>query len=185
MEDVNIKTIELGDKPPLIHRVSQPLLNERGIWIDADVTYNGRCHITITTRLNLLRLKRPPRPLVDPIHPTEATPDTGIQLNASLNSEDRSTPYDNVSNSAIFDSDAESLGSSSSESEGAHPENTPDTQHADGYAFKFLYLYYINVFTVYKDAVKLIVMKVKILYISNFTGVNQAMQGAYSNLWTV
>lgn len=137
MEDVNIKTIELGDKPPLIHRVSQPLLNERGIWIDADVTYNGRCHITITTRLNLLRLKRPPRTLTDQTHQTEGSADAGVQLNTTLNSEDRNSLSDTVSNNAIFDSDAESIGSSSSDSDGIHTENAPDAQHADGYAFNY------------------------------------------------
>lgn len=58
MEDVNIAQIYLGDKPPLIHKVSQPLMDERGTWIDADVTYEGLMHMTITTKLNLLRLKR-------------------------------------------------------------------------------------------------------------------------------
>lgn len=58
MEEVIIAQVNLGDTPPLVHRVSQPLLDERGTWIDADVTYEGLMHMTITTKLNLLRLKR-------------------------------------------------------------------------------------------------------------------------------
>lgn len=42
MEEVQIAQVNLGDTPPLIHRVSQPLLDERGTWVDADVTYEGR-----------------------------------------------------------------------------------------------------------------------------------------------
>lgn len=30
MEEVQIAQVNLGDTPPLIHRVSQPLLDERG-----------------------------------------------------------------------------------------------------------------------------------------------------------
>lgn len=147
MEDVNIKTIEWGDKPPLIHRVSQPLLNERGIWIDADVTYNGLCHVTITTRLNLLRLRKPPKQTAENtpgqasqqqaeagVGVTPVNSDTSLQPSTSASSEERSNIYhESVPNNAIFDSDAESVGSSSSDSDAAHADQTADAQNADGY----------------------------------------------------
>lgn len=58
MEDVHVAEIFLGDTPPIIHQISQPLLDERGIWIDADITYEGLMHMTITTKMNLMRLKK-------------------------------------------------------------------------------------------------------------------------------
>ncbi|GAB0092368.1 testis-expressed protein 2 [Sergentomyia squamirostris] len=100
MEDVNIAQISLGDKPPLIHKVSQPLLDERGTWIDADVTYEGLMHMTITTKLNLLRLKRQQQ---------NSGGDIGMIVPDSISLSNGSC--------AIYDSDAESTGGSSSESE--------------------------------------------------------------------
>lgn len=98
MEDVNVAEIFLGETPPLIHRVSQPILDERGTWIDADITYEGLMHATITTKLNLLRLKKQ--------HTT-----THQHQNHSASSPSKSPKH------AIYDSDAESSGDSSSECE--------------------------------------------------------------------
>lgn len=98
MEDVNVAEIFLGETPPLIHRVSQPILDERGTWIDADITYEGLMHATITTKLNLLRLKKQDSSHQHQTHST--TPSTT-----------KSPKH------AIYDSDAESSGDSSSECE--------------------------------------------------------------------
>lgn len=58
MEEVRVEHVQLGDRPPLVHRISAPRLDERGTWLDADVTYEGLMHMTISTKLNLLRLRR-------------------------------------------------------------------------------------------------------------------------------
>lgn len=115
MEEVQIAQVNLGDTPPLIHRVSQPLLDERGTWVDADVTYEGLVHMTITTKLNLLRLKRQ-------------------QNHHELDSAARQSPTTSVSEKygstgdAIYDSNAESSGASSSESD------SPTQTNADNLA---------------------------------------------------
>ncbi|XP_073841764.1 uncharacterized protein isoform X3 [Musca autumnalis] len=145
MEDVIIKNIDLGDKPPLLHRVSQPLLDERGLWLDMDVTYEGLCQITVTTKLNLLRLKRPARSSNYVPDPNYAQMSNSPQYSTLLNndlagtsvagsggvagatsggvalSNDDLLPLDIPlpTGSAIYDSDAESTGSSSTESEGS------------------------------------------------------------------
>ncbi|XP_061395925.1 uncharacterized protein LOC133331557 [Musca vetustissima] len=121
MEDVIIKNIDLGDKPPLLHRVSQPLLDERGLWLDMDVTYEGLCQITVTTKLNLLRLKRPARSSNymggdSNYAQMSNSPQYSTLLNNDLaGTSDIPLP----TGSAIYDSDAESTGSSSTESEGS------------------------------------------------------------------
>ncbi|XP_059621006.1 testis-expressed protein 2 isoform X2 [Phlebotomus argentipes] len=127
MEDVNIAQIYLGDKPPLIHKVSQPMLDERGTWIDADITYEGLMHMTITTKLNLMRLRRQQQ---------NSGGDLGVIVPDSIG-------LTNGSSCAIYDSDAESTGGSSSESESqppAKPENVADTQQSfsSGSSRKFL-----------------------------------------------
>lgn len=58
MEDVHVAEIFLGETPPIIHKISQPLMDERGIWLDADISYEGLMHMTITTKMNLMRLKK-------------------------------------------------------------------------------------------------------------------------------
>lgn len=106
MEEVQIAQVNLGDTPPLIHRVSQPMLDERGTWVDADVTYEGLVHMTITTKLNLLRLKRQQNHGVDNLSKQSPT-----QSLSSMPEKYCST------GDAIYDSNAESSGASSSESD--------------------------------------------------------------------
>ncbi|XP_037953370.1 uncharacterized protein LOC119683624 isoform X2 [Teleopsis dalmanni] len=134
MEDVVITNIDLGNTPPLVHRISQPLLDERGTWVDADVTYEGLAHITVTTKLNLLRLKRSPRPtsLLDTSSTLSNVPP--IQLipedmeNSFLSIVNDQLVDVHSSSSAIYDSDAESSGGSSTESES--PVTTTVTETA-------------------------------------------------------
>lgn len=126
MEDVIIKDIDFGNTPFLVHRVSQPLIDERGVWLDADVTYEGLCHITVTTKLNLLRLKRPARSTIvmegtQGTSPQPFNPRITVTLNdeagAVRRGQDDELIYLTPSGSAIYDSDAESTGSSESEAE--------------------------------------------------------------------
>lgn len=138
MEEVIIAQVNLGDTPPLVHRVSQPLIDERGTWIDADVTYEGLMHMTITTKLNLLRLKRQH----NHHSTTSATPTTTashpVTSNAagggSADSSGIQTPtpahilIPEKSNDAIYDSNAESSGASSSESESFAQNNADLTE---------------------------------------------------------
>ncbi|KAG4072891.1 hypothetical protein HA402_002634 [Bradysia odoriphaga] len=131
MEEVQIAQVNLGDTPPLIHRVSQPLLDERGTWVDADVTYEGLVHMTITTKLNLLRLKRQQHHGVDSVSKQSPTPSVSSMPEKYCSSGD-----------AIYDSNAESSGASSSESDSptqTNAENLADQQSfGQGSSKKFL-----------------------------------------------
>ncbi|KMY98508.1 uncharacterized protein LOC6737355 isoform X2 [Drosophila simulans] len=119
MEEVIITNIYLGESPLLCHRVSQPMLDERGVWIDADVTYEGLAHITVTTKLNLLRIRSKTKsPMA-----TDNVPTTSILPEQSQDS--RSLSEVNSEN-VIYDSDAESSGGSSTESESPPPGNAPE-----------------------------------------------------------
>lgn len=110
MEDVTIAQLCLGDKPPLVHRVSQPLLDERGTWVDADLTYEGLIQATVTTKLNLLRLRR------QHAAASSSVGSFGQHSTDTLKGQ-KSPSAPCLQMSSIYDSDAESTGGSSSESE--------------------------------------------------------------------
>lgn len=140
MEEVIIAQVNLGDTPPLFHRFSQPMLDERGTWIDADITYEGLMHMTITTKLNLLRLKRQQQ------HNSTApnSGGSGSTLNSNVTGVSGGVSGINgsgcdptiltaaspvskeKSGEAIYDSNAESSGASSSESESS---SLPNAEH--------------------------------------------------------
>ena len=42
----------------MAHRASRPKLDERGLWIDLDVTYDGTACFTLVTKLNLMKIKQ-------------------------------------------------------------------------------------------------------------------------------
>ncbi|EDO44932.1 predicted protein, partial [Nematostella vectensis] len=53
IRDISIKDLSLGNSLPIISRVSLPVLDERGTWIDFDVTYSGGLVFTLETYLNV------------------------------------------------------------------------------------------------------------------------------------
>jgi len=135
MEEVVITNIYLGKSPMLFHRMSQPMLDERGVWLDADVTYEGLAHITVTTKLNLLRVRSKPKssPVLSDTLPGPETPPDMRNMPDEINQEG--------SNNAIYDSDAESSGGSSSEPESPPPgvsnEPTGQTEYVIKIQFGF------------------------------------------------
>lgn len=137
MEEIRIAHVDLGNRPPLIHRIATPRLDERGTWVDADVTYEGLMHMTITTKLNLLRLRRQtaaqevgqtvvgspsgsdPKSISETV---TSSPTSDKERNMATNGDsviEQRTPVKKVRRQVevLFDSDAESSGASSSESD--------------------------------------------------------------------
>lgn len=104
MEEVCIQEINLrSDTPPIIHKIYTPHVDERGIWIDADLTYEGLVHATISTKLNLMRLKKQENATcIDPLDKQYS----------------KSAPVE-----TIYDSDAESETSSSSDEDTSSATN--------------------------------------------------------------
>jgi hypothetical protein len=58
IEDLIITELDLGHNVPLAHRASRPRLDERGLWVDLDVTYEGTVCLTLETKLNLMKVKQ-------------------------------------------------------------------------------------------------------------------------------
>lgn len=43
---------------PMIHRVSKPWVDHRGIWFELEIVYHGTFHASVDTKLNLMKLKK-------------------------------------------------------------------------------------------------------------------------------
>ena len=50
--------IELGSEVPVIRRASQPYIDDRGLWVDLDITYTGGFLMSRETKCNLMKLKK-------------------------------------------------------------------------------------------------------------------------------
>lgn len=53
IRDIHITDLSLGHTFPLINKVSPPVLDEQGTWVDFDVTYSGGVVFTVETHLNI------------------------------------------------------------------------------------------------------------------------------------
>ncbi|XP_044731430.1 testis-expressed protein 2 isoform X2 [Chrysoperla carnea] len=60
IEELVITELNLGTSVPIIHKISEPTFDSRGVWVDFDITYEGSVHGTLVTKLNLMKLKKPP-----------------------------------------------------------------------------------------------------------------------------
>lgn len=60
IEQLTISELSLGSNPPLVHNIGNPTLDQRGLWIDLDVQYNGSLVLKLQTKLNLMKLKQLP-----------------------------------------------------------------------------------------------------------------------------
>lgn len=58
IQDLIITELDLGHSMPLAHHASRPKLDERGLWVDLDVTYEGTACFTLETKLNLMKVKQ-------------------------------------------------------------------------------------------------------------------------------
>jgi len=58
MESLLVTEVVIGHDAPMIHKVSKPALDERGLWFDLNIIYKGSVTMTVETKLNLMKLTR-------------------------------------------------------------------------------------------------------------------------------
>lgn len=58
IEALNLTELSLGRTAPFLHRATTPVLDDRGMWIDVDMTYEGLVVLILQTNLNLMKLKQ-------------------------------------------------------------------------------------------------------------------------------
>lgn len=56
MDQLTITEIDLGDRIPSIGHASAPYLDDRGLWIELDISYEGGFSITLETKCNLIKV---------------------------------------------------------------------------------------------------------------------------------
>ncbi|XP_047001749.1 testis-expressed protein 2 [Schistocerca americana] len=110
LEELLVSELDVGDTIPLIHRASLPVLDERGLWIDLDVTYQGLFCLTLETKLNLMKLKK-----------------IGIEPKSTKKSE---YSFTEKRGSPMFDSDLDDSAESSEEESEVHNKSTSEEETA-------------------------------------------------------
>ncbi|NP_001188257.1 testis expressed 2, gene 1 [Xenopus tropicalis] len=56
MNELTLTGLDMGTSLPQINSISNPTMNERGLWMDLDVSYSGFLQVTLETKMNLSRL---------------------------------------------------------------------------------------------------------------------------------
>uniref|UniRef100_A0A2C9K296 SMP-LTD domain-containing protein n=1 Tax=Biomphalaria glabrata TaxID=6526 RepID=A0A2C9K296_BIOGL len=60
IEELKVTDIHLGYEMPAIQHAYKPYLDEKGLWVDLNITYSGGFKMTIETKINLMKLKESP-----------------------------------------------------------------------------------------------------------------------------
>ena len=58
IEELQCTDIHMGYEIPAIRHAGRPYMDERGWWVDMDITYSGGFAMTIETKMNLMKLKK-------------------------------------------------------------------------------------------------------------------------------
>ncbi|XP_069838185.1 testis-expressed protein 2-like [Dendropsophus ebraccatus] len=107
MDELTLTGLDMGTSLPQVLSISTPSVNERGLWVDMEVTYTGSLQVTLETKMNLSRLGK------------DVTVDDGGSF-------DNRIPGTKMPRSRIFtDSDEESSSAGSSEDEEITITETP------------------------------------------------------------
>ncbi|XP_012214701.1 testis-expressed protein 2 [Linepithema humile] len=58
MESLLVTEVAIGQDAPMVHKITKPTLDQRGLWFDLNITYKGCLTMTVETKLNLMKLTR-------------------------------------------------------------------------------------------------------------------------------
>jgi len=58
MESLLVTEVVIGQDAPMVHKITKPVFDERGLWLDLNITYKGCLTMTVETKLNLMKLTR-------------------------------------------------------------------------------------------------------------------------------
>ncbi|XP_014664586.1 PREDICTED: testis-expressed sequence 2 protein-like [Priapulus caudatus] len=102
IDELTLTDIELGVSLPVMRRASLPWVDDRGLWVDLEVAYSGSFKMTLSTKVNLMKLKKDPE---------------------MAGSDSDETDKARRDLSAVTDSDVEDSAESSSDEESQAPED--------------------------------------------------------------
>lgn len=58
IEGITLTDLDLGTATPVVLRIHPPTLDDKGLWVDMDVKYEGNIVLALQTNLNLMKLKQ-------------------------------------------------------------------------------------------------------------------------------
>lgn len=106
IDELRITDLDFGNQLPVVKNISPPAMDEQGLWIFFDISYDGIFRMTLETKANLLKLKKAES--VEMTSPVEQR----------------------MSRSAIFNDEEEDSAESSTDDEGV--TDVPDTATEEG-----------------------------------------------------
>ncbi|XP_074775629.1 testis-expressed protein 2-like isoform X2 [Athene noctua] len=56
MNELTLTELDMGTSIPSVLSASNPTINDRGLWVDIEVTYSGSLQMTLETKMNLCKL---------------------------------------------------------------------------------------------------------------------------------
>ncbi|NXN97241.1 TEX2 protein, partial [Rhinopomastus cyanomelas] len=56
MNELTLTELDMGTSIPSVLSTSSPTINDRGLWVDMEVTYSGSLQMTLETKMNLCKL---------------------------------------------------------------------------------------------------------------------------------
>ncbi|XP_033921228.1 testis-expressed protein 2-like [Melopsittacus undulatus] len=56
MNELTLTELDMGTSIPSVLSASSPTMNDRGLWVDMEVTYSGSLQMTLETKMNLCKL---------------------------------------------------------------------------------------------------------------------------------
>ncbi|KAL8565093.1 hypothetical protein ACOMHN_005296 [Nucella lapillus] len=114
IEELQVTAIDMGKEMPVVRRAANPYLDERGFWVELDVSYGGGFQMTIETKMNLMKLKRN--------NPRQSSTGSGMSSERS----------------PVTDSDEEDSAESSTDEEDDTMAATPEEKESGGGSKKLL-----------------------------------------------
>ncbi|XP_047995603.1 testis-expressed protein 2 isoform X2 [Leguminivora glycinivorella] len=115
MSPLVVTELSLAGACPLVERVGGATWDERGVWLDADLRYDGGAAITILTNINLMKLKEKNLTLEEKLLLTEEhIVESDLMFSGSSMFSEKQL---RKRKPAIFDSDVEDSAESSSDDE--------------------------------------------------------------------
>ncbi|XP_013143593.1 PREDICTED: uncharacterized protein LOC106107325 isoform X2 [Papilio polytes] len=115
MSPLVVTQLSLAGACPLVRGVSAPAWDERGVWLDADVRYDGGAYISILTQINLMKLKEKNVTLEDQLMAAnEKIEETDVNCPSSTGTDKQLRKR----KPAIYDSEIEDSAESSSDDDG-------------------------------------------------------------------
>lgn len=116
MSPLLVTELSLRGACPLLQRVAAPRCDERGVWLDADLRYDGGAYIALLTQINLMKLKEKNMTLEEQLLATDENI-VEHDLNTSVTGVVFSEKQLRKRKPAIYDSEVEDSAESSSDDE--------------------------------------------------------------------